>query len=335
MLFAATANCRVPVVLIAAVALSAVASGSLRVSATEVTEVTKVFIEPTALTGLTEFTELRARQEPAAAPPIDLPLRVWGDTRPERITDAVPTYPQAALDDRVQGLVVLEIGISTTGQVTEVTVLRSVEPLIDEAAVEAARRWSYAPTLVNDVPVPVIMTETVNFDLTGSMGFDARTLVWLDRQQVLDRLGPPARNEESDSWPYSTPAGLVTLTFQDGRVSRVRTATYEFPSYDGTVYPPDHDRVVPPSLLEGVIPNYTAEARERGIQGTVLLWAVVLPDGSVGDAVVRVSLDAEFGLDQEAVKAVKQWRLEPGVLEGEPVAVLVLLEVSFNLGEQG
>ena len=212
------------------------------------------------------------------------------------------------------------------------TVLRSADPLIDQAAVEAARRWTYAPTLVNDVAVPVIMTETVNFDLTMAMGLDPRTLVWLERQQVLDRVGPLTRS--GDSWQYSTPGGLVTLTFEDGRVSRVRTATYEFPSYEGIVYPPDHDGVEPPSLLRGVLPNYTAEATERGIQGTVLLWAVVLPDGSVGEAIVRVSLDAQFGLDREAVKAVRQWRLTPGLLEGEPVAVLTLLEVSFSLAGQ-
>ena len=51
-----------------------------------------------------------------------------------------------------------------TGQVTEVRVLRSV-PLLDEAAIEAVKQWIYTPTLLNGVPVPVIMTVTVNFTL--------------------------------------------------------------------------------------------------------------------------------------------------------------------------
>ncbi len=47
---------------------------------------------------------------------------------------------------------------------TDVKILRSV-PLLDDAAVEAVRQWEYTPTLLNGVPVPVIMTVTVNFQL--------------------------------------------------------------------------------------------------------------------------------------------------------------------------
>ena len=54
--------------------------------------------------------------------------------------------------------------ISPQGKVTDVRVLRSL-PLLDQAAVEAVRQWIYAPTLLNGVPVPVIMTITVNFTL--------------------------------------------------------------------------------------------------------------------------------------------------------------------------
>jgi len=45
-----------------------------------------------------------------------------------------------------------------------VRVLRSI-PLLDAAAIEAVRQWQYTPTLLNGVPVPVIMTVTVNFTL--------------------------------------------------------------------------------------------------------------------------------------------------------------------------
>ena len=42
--------------------------------------------------------------------------------------------------------------------------LRSI-PLLDQAALDAVRQWEYSPTLLNGVPVPVIMTVTVNFTL--------------------------------------------------------------------------------------------------------------------------------------------------------------------------
>jgi len=44
---------------------------------------------------------------------------------------------------------------------------------------------------------------------------------------------------------------------------------------------------------------------------------------------VTTSLDA--GLDQEAIKAVKQWRFEPGTKDGKPVPVLMTIEMTFTL----
>ena len=43
-------------------------------------------------------------------------------------------------------------------------VLRSI-PLLDQAALDAVKQWVFTPTLLNNVPVPVIMTVTVNFTL--------------------------------------------------------------------------------------------------------------------------------------------------------------------------
>jgi periplasmic protein TonB len=86
-----------------------------------------------------------------------------------------------------------------------------------------------------------------------------------------------------------------------------------------------------PVVLREVKPQYTAEAMRAKVQGTVWLECVVLPDGSVGPVEVVKSLDQSFGLDQEAVKAAKQWRFRPGTRLGEPVAVLVTIELTFTL----
>jgi hypothetical protein len=50
------------------------------------------------------------------------------------------------------------------GKVADAKVLRSI-PLLDSAALDAVRQWEFTPTLLNGVPVPVIMTVTVNFTL--------------------------------------------------------------------------------------------------------------------------------------------------------------------------
>ena len=98
----------------------------------------------------------------------------------------------------------------------------------------------------------------------------------------------------------------------------------------GGVFRPGNG-VAPPRVLREVRPEYTSEAMRARIQGTVWLDVVVLPDGSVGDVKVSKSLDNVFGLDSQAVAAARQWLFAPGTRLGEPVAVLVTLELFFNL----
>jgi protein TonB len=86
-----------------------------------------------------------------------------------------------------------------------------------------------------------------------------------------------------------------------------------------------------PRLLKEVKPLYTAPAMRAKIQGTVVLECVVGPDGAVGSMRVVRSLDHSSGLDEEAMKAARQWQFAPGRRFGEPVAVLVTIEITFNL----
>ena len=84
-------------------------------------------------------------------------------------------------------------------------------------------------------------------------------------------------------------------------------------------------------MLREVRPNYTADAMRAKVQGTVWVEAVVLQDGTVGEAKIVRSLDSTFGLDEEALKAARQWRFVPGTRFGQPVAVLVTIELTFTL----
>ena len=61
-------------------------------------------------------------------------------------------------------MVIIEATIGIDGRVTNARLLRSV-PLLDQAALEAVRQWTYTPTTLNGVPVPVLMTVTVRFQL--------------------------------------------------------------------------------------------------------------------------------------------------------------------------
>ena len=98
----------------------------------------------------------------------------------------------------------------------------------------------------------------------------------------------------------------------------------------GGVYRPGNG-VTSPRLIKEVKPNYTGDAMRAKIQGEVTLEAVVMPDGSVGQVQITRSLDSVFGLDQEAVRTVKQWRFAPGMRQGIPVPVLVEIAMTFTL----
>jgi len=87
--------------------------------------------------------------------------------------------------------------------------------------------------------------------------------------------------------------------------------------------------ITPPSIVREVKPDYTEEARRRGLAGDVELEIVVRADGSVGEVKVLHGLGG--GLDQRAVEAVRQWRFSPAKRFGTPVDVMVQVGVEFKL----
>src|SRR5262245_7103280 len=99
----------------------------------------------------------------------------------------------------------------------------------------------------------------------------------------------------------------------------------------GGVYQPGNG-VTLPRIVREVKPQYTSDAMRAKIQGAVLLQCVVRPDGSVSDIQVVRSLDPTFGLDQEAIKAARQWRFKQGTRMGAPVAGKLPTDLPFTLG---
>jgi periplasmic protein TonB len=101
-----------------------------------------------------------------AAPPPVAAVRVGGQIKePKKLRNVNPVYPPIARQARIQGTVALECVINPHGRVTDVKVIQSI-PLLDAAAIDAVKQWVYTPTLLNGVPVPVIMTVTVNFTIS-------------------------------------------------------------------------------------------------------------------------------------------------------------------------
>ena len=83
---------------------------------------------------------------------------------PQKIVDVRPIYPEIARTAKIDGTVIIEALIDTSGRVTQARVLRSI-PMLDQAAIDAVRAWRYTPSTYNGRAVSVLMTVTIRFTL--------------------------------------------------------------------------------------------------------------------------------------------------------------------------
>ena len=91
-------------------------------------------------------------------------------------------------------------------------------------------------------------------------------------------------------------------------------------------------KAVPPVIIQWTDTPYTDYGLKQGIEGTVVLMALVREDGSIG--AVSVSKGLEESLDQSALRAVRTWKFDPATRAGKPVIVVVEINVDFELPEE-
>ena len=89
--------------------------------------------------------------------------------------------------------------------------------------------------------------------------------------------------------------------------------------------------VTPPIKVYTPEPEYSEEARKAKYSGEVTLSVIIGTDGLVRRDSIQVVHSLGLGLDEQAVKAVSQWRFKPGTLNGKPVAVQAQILVNFRL----
>ncbi len=82
-------------------------------------------------------------------------------------------------------------------------------------------------------------------------------------------------------------------------------------------------------LLTKVPPVYPVEAKQKGIEGTVLLRAAIAKDGTIANLAV---ISGDPTLADAATDAVKQWTYKPFLLNGQPVEVDTTITVNFRMG---
>ena len=99
-------------------------------------------------------------------------------------------------------------------------------------------------------------------------------------------------------------------------------------SVDEQIYDVGGD-VKAPRVLHRVIPEFTQKSRDRHVEGSVILAAVVTSKGEPRQ--IHVQKGVEQDLDEQAIDALKQWQFAPGTKDNKPVATRVSIEIRFNV----
>jgi TonB family protein len=117
-------------------------------------------------------------------------VRAVGETKPPKLIKEVdPVYPEIARQVWVEGVVILEAKTDEYGNVVDVRVLRSI-PLLDQAAIDAVRKWKYEPLVVDGKPRKVLFTVAVRFALDNG-----------SRKGLLKKFAGDAVRAEGDIKP--------------------------------------------------------------------------------------------------------------------------------------
>jgi TonB family protein len=190
-------------------------------------------------------------------------------------------------------------------------------------AASVTGRWSGA-IYGNDGPIPVGLL--VNQDEKGVSG--SATVVPMTK-------GAPLENAEirGDELTFEIHDDLnrvvrFRLALADTALRGEATAGTQV-SKVALSRPVQGSKITAPSVIDKVVPVYTEEARLARVEGTVVLYAEVAPDGTARN--LRVVRSLGSGLDEKAIECVKQWKFKPGQKEGNPVTVSATIEVNFRL----
>jgi len=265
-----------------------------------------------------------------------------------------PKYPQAALEKRIEGPVVLEVHIDAQGRVSDTKVLSGAEEL-RSAALEAILQWHYNPQAMT---LPATMQVTMDFKLPKEgtpvavvpsappylspftlKSIEIEGLSTAARDELLGRLTihvgdtingdamqsaaetVHAFDEHLRAWA-SPDSGVVKVAVMPQRTAGSAQAGPPRIRVGGNVQQA--------KLLVKVQPVYPAEAKAQGIEGQVRLQAILGKDGKVENLQV---LSGDSLLAVAALDAVRQWQYQTTLLNGDPVEVVTEIQVNFTLAK--
>ncbi len=203
-------------------------------------------------------------------------------------------YPKEAIEKGLHGDATLEAVIDGTGKVTSVRVIQGITPVLDKAAIDAVRDYTFRHFAKSVKTNPNVLTVKASFILP------------VDPHRTKGRV-----------------AGGVIGGFVGGVISKEEAAKLQkMPAVKA------EGSIKPPAIVKQIDPIYPEEAKTAGTEGIVVLEAVADVYGRIES--VRV-LKSVPGLDKAAIDAVKQWVYEPVIIDAKPRRCVFTVTVRFTL----
>ena len=262
-------------------------------------------VEPAVLNALASLrVEARTRQAaPAPLPPaavagIEVPP-------PTRTSESTPEYPTQAHLNGVAGVVIVEAIVDKSGRVRQARAAQSV-PALDDAAIQAVRKWRFAPTNRNGQLVEVVVYLPLRFGPVRELWASD----WLQVARFYFQRGLPQLAE-------------AALDSARDRAQRDYDRYGEISGVASTA----GRQAVPPTRVRWQPPMYPQAALRAGVSGQVQLQVLVDRFGDVGRVIV---IKPTPMLDMAAQEAVMHWKFRPAQASGQPVSMSTTTVVSFS-----
>lgn len=216
------------------------------------------------------------------------------------------------------GDVVLSLVIDTSGHPRNVMLSEPIGNEVDELAIRVAGMDRFTPAIRDGLPVAVARLLKLKLKACRTTESNAQgEPVAAVRLQKVEKQELKSVGSDTQTIALAPEHNVAS--------SEERTIPKNYPPLRKV-----GANVRPPVLLRSVAAVYSEEARKKGITGTCVVSVIVDANGLPQD--VKVSRSLGYGLDLQAINAVEQYRFKPATtLDGEPVPVLVSVEVRFRL----
>lgn len=263
---------------------------------------------------------LRPAQVDQTKAPTDMELRRIQNIAPgemwNRVTEcAFPRYPALAIDSHITGTVDIGLGVSPEGDVGKSSRVLDGPPLLVQSAMDAMRQWKFRPNILQGGVTWSRVRALVHFNSDGTTAVDLAPAILADN---FGDPGTPRSAAGSVPKPASSPA------------CKAANEPAQTPMLVDGAYRVGMGGIGFPKCIACPDPSYSDQARSVKVSGIVVLHLIVTAEGQASNIQVKRSLG--YGLDEQAIGAVGNWRFEPAVgPEGKAVPVWTDIEVNFRI----